>query len=267
LAGDALDRNIGGDKKSEFFAHLGKCGPCRNEYEIELLAKSVVRHTLKHVSTPPAVSQSVVRLVHDQVDSNTRSHFWSRLLSWRFLAPALAASVVILALTSLLIVPRGSSNNEYTHTATNDIIRQSLDNFSLVQSGELKPSMIACYADVIVGYFQRLNVQFAVSIPSDDSCDWYGAIANTYDGVNLAHIVYKRGNDLLYVYEVGKTDALEGSVLSLPPAAKESLVKTGWYTDPHHNDCNVVLWTDKGTLCAAVSTMKKDRLLAFLSPR
>jgi len=268
LAGDALDRDMPGDKRSEFFAHIGKCLPCRNEYEIELLARNVVRRTLKHVPTPSAVSQTVVRLVHDQVDTKVSTpSWWSRLLSWRFLAPALATGVLFLIVTSVLIIPRGSSNNKYTHTATNDIIHQSLNNFSLVQSGELKPSMVACYSDVIVGYFQRLNVRFAVSVPSDDSCDWYGAIANTFDGVNHAHVVYKRGNDLFYVYEVGKADALEGPVLSLPAAAKESLAKTGWYTDPQHDDCNIVLWTDNETLCAAVSTMKKDRLLAFLTPR
>ncbi len=171
------------------------------------------------------------------------------------------------ALTVVLVTPNDSPSNAYMHTGKNDIINQTLNNFSLVQSGQLKPSMIACYSDVIVGYFRRQNVEFAVSIVSDDSCDWYGAVANTYDGVNLAHIVYKRGDDLLYVYEVKKTDALEGSVLSLPAPARESLTRTGWYTDPQHKECNVVLWTVNETLCAAVSTMKKDRLLAFLSPQ
>lgn len=266
LAGDALDRNLSADRKSDFFAHLNACLPCRNEYEIELLAKNVVQQTLKHVATPSAVSQSISQLVHNQIEATVQSRSWlSRLFTWRFLAPTLAASVLVLAF--ILIVPRNVSNSQYAHTAANDIINQSLNNFSLVQSGELKPSMIACYSDVIVGYFQRQNVQFAVSVLSDDSCDWYGAVANTYDGVNLAHIVYKRGGDLLYVYEVRKAEALEGSVLSLPAAAKESLIRTGWYTDPQHEECNVVLWTVNETLCAAVSTMKKDRLLAFLSPQ
>ena len=266
MAGDALDRGLPGDKKSAFLAHLKACPPCRNEYEIELLAKNVVRQTLKHVPTPSSVSQTVVQLLRSQIEKAQGRSWLDRLLSWRFLAPTLAAGAIVLALTALLIVPRETSSDS-AHTAGNDIINQSLKNFSLVQSGELKPSLIACYSDVIVGYFQRQNFQFTVSVLSDDSCDWYGAMANTYDGVNLAHIVYKRGDDLLYVYEVKKADALVGSVLSLPAAAKESLARTGWYTDPQHNDCNIVLWTVDETLCAAVSTMRKDRLLALLSPR
>lgn len=267
LAGDALDRNLSGGRKSDFLAHLKVCPPCRNEYEIELLAKNVIRRTLKHLPTPKDVTLSIADLIGTQVNGEGPRLSWiSRLFSWRFLAPALGLAVLLFALTFILVTPNNSPNGIYSHVAANDIINQSLKNFLLVQSGELKPSMIACYSDVIVGYFQKQNVQFAVSILSDDSCDWYGAVANTYDGVNLAHIVYKRGEELLYVYEVKKTDALEGSVLSLPAAARESLAKTGWYTDPQHEQCNVVLWTANETLCAAVSTMKKDRLLAFLSP-
>ena len=268
LSGDALDRSLPVEKKSDFFAHLKACPPCRNEYEIELLAKSVIRRTLKLIPTPFEVSQTILQLIRGQAGGTVKKQSWlSRFLSWRFLAPTLATGIVGLVIAFLLILPPGSVNNEYAHTASNDIINQSLKNFTLVQSGELKPSMIACYSDVVVGYFQRQNYEFAVSIPSDDSCDWYGAVANTFDDVNVAHIVYKRGDDLLYVYEVKKADALEGSALSLPVAAKESLTQTGWYTDPQHKDCNVVLWTVNETLCAAVSTMKKDRLLAFLSPQ
>lgn len=266
LTGDALDRNLSGDRKFDFLAHIKVCPPCRNEYEIELLAKNVVGRTLKHLPTPQAVSQAILRLVRNEGEA-PRFSWFSRLFSWRFLAPALGLGILLIALTVILVTPNDSSNKAYLHTAENDIINQSLHNFALVQSGQLKPSMIACYSDVIVGYFQKQNVEFAVSVVSDDSCDWYGAVANTYDGVNVAHIVYKPGDELLYVFEVKKTDALEGSVLSLPAAARESLARTGWYTDPQHEECNVVLWTVNETLCAAVSTMKKDRLLAFLSPQ
>lgn len=268
LSGDALDRGLPGEKKSDFFAHLKACLHCRNDYEIELLAKNIIRRTLKLVPTPSEVSQTILQLIRGQADGTVKKQSWfGRFLSWRFLAPTLAAGIVGLILTFLLILPFGSANNEYAHTAANDIINQSLKNFSLVQSGELKPSMIACYPDVVVGYFQRQNYRFAVSMPSDDSCDWYGAVADTFDDVKQAHIFYKRGDDLLYVYEIKIADAFEGSALSLPVAAKKSLAQTGWYTDPQHKECNVVLWIVNETLCAAVSTMKKDRLLAFLSPQ
>ncbi|HTP13884.1 MAG TPA: hypothetical protein VMM37_09640, partial [Bacteroidota bacterium] len=58
---------------------------------------------------------------------------------------------------------------------------------------------------------------------------------------------------------------LEGSALVMPPAARTSLQKTGWYTDPHHPRCNVVVWISNETLCVAVSSMKKDEMLAMLN--
>ncbi|MBF8248969.1 MAG: zf-HC2 domain-containing protein [Bacteroidetes bacterium] len=67
------------------------------------------------------------------------------------------------------------------------------------------------------------------------------------------------------MYEVKKIEALEGASLSMPPAAKQALAEKGIYTDPLHPGCNVVVWTANETLCAAVSTMNKDKLLAFVS--
>jgi hypothetical protein len=183
------------------------------------------------------------------------------------LVSAIVGGAAVVFLIVLLSIPTSLNENDYAHTSANDVINRSVQNFSLVRSGEMKPSMIACYPDILVGYFQQHGMDFAVSVPVDDSCDWYGAVADTYDGVKQAHIVYKRGTDLLYVYEVNKNAALLGSTFTLPIAARKSLAETGWYTDPQHSDCNVVLWTVDETLCAAVSTMNKDRMLAVLTTK
>lgn len=266
--GEAIDRELPGGKKDRFFAHLNACLPCRNEFELELLAKNVLRKTLSHIPTPSGVSESILDLIRSEAASARNEGSWlSRFFSKRFLAPALSAGIIVVLLILLFALPRGSGDDPYAHTAQNDIINQSLSNFALVRSGELRPSMVACYSDVVIGYFKEQDAEFAVSVISDDSCDWFGAMTNSYEGVKLAHIMYKRGNDLLYVYELRKQEALEGSAFSLPTAAKRSLAETGWYTDPQHEDCHVVLWTVNETLCAAVSTMKKDRLLALLTPR
>lgn len=255
--GDILDREVSREQREEFFSHVKACITCRNDYEIESLARGLVRSKLTRIRTPSHVAQTVL----DSLPLTSGSSWRETLFGSRILAPALTAGIAAILLFFFFSGPP----DNVSHTSENDIIRQSLDNFALIQAGELRPSMVACYPEVIVGYFQEQNANFAVSVFSDDSCEWYGAIANTYNGVNLAHIVYKRGDDLLYVYEVRKGEALQGSVLSLPGAAKKSLAETGWYTDPQHEECGVILWTVNETLCAAVSTMKKDRLLAFLT--
>lgn len=266
--GDAIDREIPVAIRADFFAHVRACLPCRNDYELELLGKHILRNTVGRVVSPAGVHQSVLRSLRQQYENvENRGGWLVRLFAGKILAPALTAGLAIIALFVFLSLPRTPATDEFAHTAPNDIINQSLSNFALVRSGELKPSMVACYSDVMIGYFHRQDVDFAVSVLSDDSCDWYGAMSNDYGGVKLAHIVYKRGDDLLYVYEVDKDQAMQGPVLSLPHAARVALNQTGWYTDPKHKDCNVVLWTVNKTLCAAVSTMKKDQMLALLAAK
>lgn len=258
-AGEMLDREVSPARKEELLAHLRACMACRQEFEIETLARNLVRSKLTRIPVPPPVAQAVM----NSLPATATTPWTEVLLGSRVLTPALTAVAVIAMLFFFLSSPA----NESFHPGENDIIRQSLENFALIQAGELRPNMVACYPEVVVGYFEEQNLNFAVSVIADDSCEWYGAIASTYNGVNLAHVVYKRQDDLLYVYEVRKGEALQGSILSLPESARKSLQETGWYTDPDHEGCNVVLWTVNETLCAAVSTMNKDRMLAFLTAK
>jgi hypothetical protein len=80
-------------------------------------------------------------------------------------------------------------------------------------------------------------------------------------------VIYKIGKELLYVFEVSDDDALYGTQISLPPTAKRALAQSGWYTDPDHPDCNVVLWRTDEAVCVAVSTMRKGQLLSLLTTR
>ncbi len=263
--GDAIDREIPQHVSKDFFSHLQLCPPCRNEYEIETLARNIVRSKVTRALTPSGVYHSIVDSLQHELQSDQEKKSWiERIFGGRIIAPVLTAGLAIIVFFFFLNRPSDSADGEFTHNASNDVINQSLANFSLVQSGELKPS-IFCYPEVMVSYFEKDSLQFAVRLPSMDSCNWYGAISNEYSGIKLAHVIFKRGQDLIYIYQVGKSEALRGSILGLPPPAKKALAETGWYTDPSHPDCNVVLWTADDALCAAVSSMKKDRLLALLT--
>ena len=263
---DAVDRHLSADLQSELLGHLERCRPCLLEYELQVLAKHLVRSKVPRSVTPPHVHSLIVSAIEHNAQSEPPA-WYQKIIRGRFSAPALAASIALVLFTLILMLPTSLTTDDFSHTSANDVINRSVQNFSLVRSGELKPSMIACYPDILVGYFEQQGMDFAVSVLADDSCDWYGAVSDSYDGVKQAHIVYKRGDDILYVYEVNKDNALLGSVFSLPVAAKKSLAETGWYTDPQHKDCNVVLWTVNETLCAAVSTMSKDRMLALLASK
>jgi hypothetical protein len=174
------------------------------------------------------------------------------------------ATIVFALFVSL---PKEASDGLTEHTAANDIINLSYNNFVLVRSGQLKPVLVSCTPESVTTYFKKSELNFAVDVIKLPDCEWYGAMASEYNGVKLAHVVYKIGEHWMYVYEVSHDDAMGGARMTLPPAAKTALARSEWYTDPNHPDCSVVVWKTDGTLCAAVSTLKKEQLLAMLTAR
>lgn len=262
--GEAIDGGLPTQAKTGFFEHLNLCKPCRKDYELETITKTVVQKKCPYTSTPPQIFHAIVSALRGESRS-TPSLFDSvrERLTARNLVPALAGAMAIVAF--LLIRPSPNADGESDrHTASNDIIFQSLQNFSKVRTGELKATTAANNAEEVHKFLDDNGFNFAV-VKHLDRCASYGALTSEYQGIQLAHLVYNVDGEVLYVYEVKKRLALEGSLLTVSPAAKTALLKTGWYTDPRHPDCNVVVWIVDETLCAAVSSMKKDRMLALLT--
>jgi hypothetical protein len=264
--GDAIDRVLPAGVEQEFRKHLEGCRRCRNAYEMERLSKQVVREYIKHVATPESVRASVTTSLKVAYrESIGRARGWlERLLSPGVFIPTLAGGVVFAAFILLLTLPNESSYDMSAHNAANDVINLTFKNFALIRSGQFKPALVACSPESIADFLERSNLKFAVSVLKVP-CDSYSATWSEYEGVKVAHVLYKIGGEMLYVYQVRQDEALKGPTFSLPPAARIALAKSGWYTDPNHPNCNVVVWTVNGTLCVASSTMKKDALLAVLT--
>lgn len=268
-AGDALDRSLPTQLKQEFLAHLEICRRCRNAYELEELAKHVIQTTLRFITTPPSVQRFVVRALRREYrDTTSPSGGWLELLFLRrAYVPALAGAIAVIVFVLFVSLPRDSPDSQTAHTASNDIINLSYKNFILVRSGQLKPVLVSCTPESVATYFKESQLNFAVDVIKLPDCEWYGAMASEYNGVKLAHVMYRVGEHWMYIYEVSHDDAIGRARMTLPPAAKTALATSGWYTDPDHPDCSVVVWKTDGTLCAAVSTMKKEKLLAMLTAR
>lgn len=268
LAGFVLDGGIADADRTAFFEHLKACHACCRAYELEEACRSVIRRTVPHLTVPDSVRRSIIEAVRVEAtaEAQERQHIWSVIFG-RIPAPiiGLGLSAVLIA---LLLIPTGPNDDLIRHAAVNDVINQATANFQLIRDGKVKPAMTSCSPEQVSAYLDAQHVPFQVNIRPMEQCEGYGAIVNEYDGVALAHIVYRIGDDLLYVYQVKTDEALGAQAhLTMPEAAREAIERTGWYSDPQHPDCNVVLWEENGTLCAAASTMKKDRMMAVLAIR
>lgn len=269
LAGPALEGRLSDADRSAFNGHLGGCPVCRRDYELESATRSLLRATVAPVVTPDAVRRGIVDAIRAEARTAkqaVRHDLWSAVFG-RVPAPVVGFGLAAI-LIAFLLFPIGPNDDLIRHAAANDVITQAATNFQLIRDGKVKPAITSCSPEQVGAYLEAQHMPFSVNLRPIERCDGYSAVVNEYDGVRLAHVVYKMGNDLLYVYQVRKEEAIgEKGHLTMPAAAREAIERTGWYTDPQHPDCNVVMWEDNGTLCAAASTMQKEKMMAILASR
>ena len=269
--GDAVDREMPNQARAEFDRHLDACPLCRAKYELERMCKRIVGKKLTMVHTPPDVQQGVRNLLRSEESASpaeTADSWIDRLLGNRALAPVLVAGLALIAVFFFLSRPQQVPDNFASQFSATDIVQQSMDNFSLILSGDLKPSMTACSPDSIVMYLQTTGIPFSAKVLRLKDCRSYGAIVNEVNGARLAHVVYAFGDTgMLYVYEAAKEEAWKGTSVSLTSEAKQALEETGWYFTSDQQRRNVVLRTMNGTLISAVSSMPKDQMIALLATK
>jgi hypothetical protein len=266
-AGDAIDRSLAKEVENEFQAHLERCSPCRKEIVLEKLSKQMVRQNVRWIPTPRSIHSLVVSTLHREQEYNgTEPEAWlAGIVPSRVVLPALAGGIVAAVFFLMVSTQMDISYRQTAHTASNDIINQSFKNLALLQAGKFQPAMVSTVAESVSDFFQRSDLQFGVEMPKFHNCDWCGGSASERSGVKQAHLIYRIGNEWVFVFEVSDDDGLYGTQLSLPPAAKRALAQSGWYTDPDHPDCNVIIWKTDEAVCVAVSTMNKGKLLALLT--
>lgn len=264
--GTALDGSLTLSRRTAFFEHLGRCKKCLKLFELESVAKGIVSRMVSFVPTPVAIRHSLLQTLRREYQT-TSSRWVRNLLRRLFSLPVVLAGAIAIAAFVLLLPTNPPESGPAIHAASNDLINKTLNNLQRIRDGRLKPAMVSCFPEGVAGYFEKKGVAFALHIIPMDNCDWYGAISEDYAGVSPVHIIYKVGDDYIYVCEVPLTAADEGATFSLPPAARASLVRTGWYTDVHHPPCSVVLWTTNGTLCSAASTMQQDKFVSLFAAR
>ena len=263
LITEAVDRRLNTPITNHFNAHAQACPLCRNDFERERITKAVLHSKVQHQAIPSSVSTSLLAVVENLRPSAR---------SWRTMIFGEANLNPAVALVAILFVVVGvasllQTNNAVPLANNRNIITQSLNNYSAAMTGTLKPTLISHDPDAVKNFLAK-DTPFEVSVAALSDCDWCGGVLSEIDGVRLVHVVYKIGGEgLLYVYQVDMSEALRGNKIGLPEKAKASLAKTGWYFEQTPDLCNVVLWRHKNTLCAAVSKIGKDKMIALLSEK
>jgi hypothetical protein len=267
-AGSAIDGILEKEVEHEFHVHLERCRPCRQEVGLEKLSKQLIQRYVSWVPTPRSIEILVLTSLRREYSAadGVNHTWWTGVARLRFLVPAITGGAVAAAFFLMANTPSDRSYRLSAHTAQNDLIHQSFETLSLLKTGQIIPTIVSSVPESVKGFFQKSALNFRVQIPSVSGSEWYGGSASDNNGVKQAHVLYRIGSEWLYVCETGAGDAISGTKLSLPPAAKVALTNSGWYTDPMHPMCNIVVWKKNTVVCVAVSTIGKKQLLALLAP-
>jgi hypothetical protein len=208
----------------------------------------------------------MLRREYESLQDSSGKSWFERLLASPLLTPLLAGSLAIVALTLFLSEPHQAPNGSAPVQTKTDIVAHSLDNFRLIKNGSLTPTVVLCDPDSVIDYFKTSGVSFPAEVRRLKDCNWYGAIANEIAGVRLAHVVYKVRDEMMYVFEVSKDQVNGESPLTMTAEVRNELESSGWYyADAEEPGQNLILWLNRGVVCAAVSTMKKEQMLELLA--
>jgi anti-sigma factor (TIGR02949 family) len=261
----AVDDRLSDEDMRLFRQHAVACTPCRTEFEIEAVTKSVVRSHVEMVRTPP----DLIARISDSLDDE-RHHPRGTGTRWRevlrdsvYFKPLLAFAVGALAIILLLREPDESSALRQASLLPVNILEESLQNYQAVVNGTIRPQVEGSSGTPIEEFF-RGKTTFSVHVPRMRECEFVGGVLNDYAGVALAHVVYRHRGEVVYLYEACWEEVQKGSILSLPDDVREELRRTGWHTIARSDGYSMVLWTREGTLCTAVAHLPAADLRARL---
>ncbi|MCK5572873.1 MAG: zf-HC2 domain-containing protein [Bacteroidetes bacterium] len=266
LISAAVDRYLSSEELEIFLEHAKKCPPCQDEYESEITTKHVVQSRTRMVKTPVAVA----RVISDTLERETASRRAHREPRWReilrkpLMKPALAlALVVVMFLLYMDNSPQRTDQFIQASLPGNDVILQSFANYLDVETGAIKPQVVSTQPERVKDYFMG-KTQFPVLVRAMRECTLVGAVLNEYSGAPLAHVVYKHAGQIVYLYQACWETVQEGDQLRLPDSVRFALKESGVYTETRSDGRTIALWTDGETLCAAVSRLDRDALLACI---
>ena len=139
LISEAVDNRLQNDLKLQFIHHANNCLPCRNEFEVDQITKSVILTTIQRKEVPSEVYYAVLAEV--KRSQSSRRSWLEVIFGEAFLNPAIA--LVALLMAAVGAVSLLQRDNAVPISADKNIIAQSLNNYSATMAGVLKPSLIS----------------------------------------------------------------------------------------------------------------------------
>ncbi len=255
---EIVDKRLNEERTNELLRHADVCPHCKYEFQSMQATKNIVHTKVKRQSVPADVYYSIINAT-----LNSEHSSWFKKLFGINLNPVIAFVLIAVVAVGLysVFVPQYNGLPEDAN-----IISQSLKNYQAAIGGAFKTQLISTEDDV--HSFLEKDVSFDVNVPKMKGCSSCAGVLSSVNGVKIAHVVYQLGNkSIIYIYQADLNEALNGTTIGLPDDVKDELKKTDWYIREFADNKTIVMWRYKNTLCAAVSEMKKEEMIALLTEK
>ena len=270
LMSGAVDNELKEIESKGFYQHVEICGSCRDEYELERLTKAYLKRKITFVDIPYDLETAILAQLSSDGSVTLNAGFFSRLLSNTMLQPVMAVGVVLVIAVILffanrpnLIMPTsGNESIEAIQTSGPDVLTMAMNNFQDILSGKFRPQITAVTASDVSTFIDQ-NAGYAFPIPSVPNADWVGGSVTNADGCKVTHVVYKIGEEYIYIYVFPKS-AMASKDVSLPSRCTAAIEKKKWYWGMDQNGDTQAVWSYDNHVSVATANLAKRDLIHYL---
>lgn len=250
-----MDSVLGQQEWEKLEGHLAQCPECKSEFEVEKLARNIVKFQCRRMRAPGHVLDRINEQLSVDQPPLVRKPSWKDRLSSPYLLTGAGLGVVAFAAIFFM----------NTTASSRDVIEQSFANYKAVARGDLKPQLVSDNTENVQKFFDG-KTQFSVVVPSMKGCRLVGGVVDEVSGEKLAHVLYNHDDsDVVYLYETCWQTVQDGKDFHLSQNVQDEIRRTGWYAASDPEGHSMVMWTKGNTLCSAVAKMDKETLLACLN--
>ncbi len=265
----AVDKQLHHDESEGFYEHIEICGSCREEYELEKLTKAYIKRKITFVDVPYDVERAVISQFSSRTNEITKRGLFARLLSNSIFQPILAIGIVIalgvflfFANKSNIILPVSGADSRPGLMAKQDALSLAEINFQDILSGKFKPKITAVSASDVAAYIAQ-NAGYSVQLPVVTSVDWVGGTVSDYNGNKMAEVVYKFGEDYIYICSF-PSSAMSSQKIFFPQNCTQVIENNGWFWSENSNGDTQAAWGNSNHISVATSNLGKSDLAAYL---
>lgn len=270
LMSGAVDNQLHSGETQNFYHHIEICGSCRDEYELERLTKAYIKRKITFVEVPYDLEETIMTRIAAEQSSERHNRFFARLMGNKTFQPVLAVGVIFIIAVMLLfankqdlIMPTIADKSLPTvQFSKEDALSFAMNNFQDILSGKFKPQVTAVAMANVALYINQ-NAGYSVPLPAVASADWVGGTVSDYNGNKMAQVVYKMGEQYIYICSFSK-QVVSSNKISFPSNCTKAMANNEWFWGQDANGDTQAAWSFGDHICVTTSNLDKKDLIAYL---